>query len=546
MTGQEVIKRFDSLGSYSRGNWETLWQECADWCWPNNDNINRVRTPGEEKPPQRLIDTCIEANYNFASGFFSHMFPPNTVWAKFRHTDPQMMAIPSVSEWFEIVSRIAHQVLIGSNFAQEEFQALLAMGCFGTNCLSVEEDSDDIIKFRNFVVGGVHMDVNYLGRIDTVGREFELGPRQAVQQFGEEKLREVGLEKIIQDAIDCKETKYCFIHLVTPRNSYDPEKKDVGNKPYGSYYVCREGNSLVKEGGFDKNPYKVGRFTVGNDEIYGRGPMSMVLGTARRTNVVYRTMLLAAEQASTTHMLIPDDDSVKGLKRRAIDFIKWRATNPNGRPEILKNGDVTTPFEMYKQHDDEIKRVFFNHLFRPLEDYRNMTAWEAQERSTTDMMALSPFTSRYMDEHVSPVMNHVFYILQKRKMIPPMPAELADSPNYEIDYVGRLSLATKSFETLGAINTLRVFGELGQMSPQLMQSVDNVDPDKLFNEIWYANSSSMNALKPKKQVEEERAAAAQAAQQQQQVDNLAPMADAAQKMSGAVDDSSIIKKLTEG
>ena len=107
-----------------------LWQECADWSFPTNDNINRIRVGGQEKPPQRMVDTCIEANYNFASGFFSHMFPPNTVWAKYKHPSPELMQNKKVANYFEEVSRMAHQVLIDSNFAQEEFQSLLALGCW--------------------------------------------------------------------------------------------------------------------------------------------------------------------------------------------------------------------------------------------------------------------------------------------------------------------------------------------------------------------------------------------------------------------------------
>ena len=155
MNGTNLIKKYDSMSSNVIGNWLNLWQECADFCFPSNDNINRIRIAGQEKPPQRMIDTCIEANYNFASGFFSHMFPPNTVWAKFRHPSPKIMQNKVVANYFEEVSRIAHQVIISSNFAQEEFQALLSLGCFGTNCLSVEEDDKNIIKFRNYTIDTV-------------------------------------------------------------------------------------------------------------------------------------------------------------------------------------------------------------------------------------------------------------------------------------------------------------------------------------------------------------------------------------------------------
>ena len=255
-------------------------------------------------------------------------------------------------------------------------------------------------------------------------------------------------------------------------------------------------------------------------------------------------MIVSAEQNANPQWLIPDDDSVKDLSGRAGAHVKWRSSNPNGKPERLQtNGDPGIAVDMYELHDAQIKRMFFNHLFRPLEDYRNMTATEVNERMTTDMMTLAPFVSRYQDEHVSPVIEQVYYILQKRKVLPPMPQELMDAPEFDIDYVGRLSLATKSFETLGAINTLRIFGELGQMSPQLMVSIDNVDPDKLFKEIWYANSSSMNALKDVELVDEMREQRAQQAQQQQFVDNLAPTADAVQKLSGSVDPSSIVESL---
>jgi hypothetical protein len=272
--------------------------------------------------------------------------------------------------------------------------------------------------------------------------------------------------------------------------------------------------------------------------------MRMKLGAARRTNVIYRSTILSAEQHANGQWLVPDDDSVKGLSGRAGAIIKWRETNPSGKPERLApNGDPGISLEMFKLHDDEIKRMFFNHLFRPLEDYRNMTAFEVNERMTSDMMVLSPFVSRYVQEHVTPIMVHVYYVLQKKNLLPPLPQELIDAPSFEIDYVGKLSLATKNFETMGAINTLRIFGELSQMNPAMLESLDYVDNDKFLHDMWYSQSASMTSLKDEQEVNELRKARAQAQQQQQMVDNLAPVADAAQKMSGAVDPNSMLSEL---
>ena len=541
MNGAALIKKYDNMNSNVMGNWMNLWQECADWCYPTNDNINRIRVGGQEKPPQRMIDTCIEANYNFAAGFFSHMFPTNTVWAKFRHPSPLMMQNEEIANYFEEVSRVIHQVLIGSNFSQEEFQALLSMGSFGTNCLSLEEDDKNIIRFKNIIVSNVRIDQNYNGEVDTVARQYKLTVRQAIQKFGLDALRAAELMHIEDELQRKPDKKYTFIQVVQPREDYVVGSFKNTDKPYASIHVCKETAGIVRESGFDFNPYKVSRFMTGNDEIYGRSPMSMVLGTARRTNVIYRSMLISAEQHANPQWLVPDDDSVTGMSNRAGAFIRWRATNPAGKPERLApNGDPGIANEMYKMHDDQIKRQFFNHLFRPLDQYRNMTATEVNERMTTDLMQLAPFVARYVEEHITPVMNHVYYIVAKKGLLPQIPAVLLGSPDYEVDYVGRLSMATKAFETMGAIQTLRMVGEVGQLDQRMLQSLDNVDPDKLFREMWYANTSSMNALKDPAEVANERAEAAAMAEEQMAMQQAPAMADAMQKLSGKVDESSIL------
>jgi hypothetical protein len=546
MDAKLLVKKFDSMNQYAIGNWKTLWQECADWCLPTNDNINRVRYEGMEKSPQRMIDICIQANHNFAAGFYSHMFPPNSIWAKYRHPNPMLMADDEIAHYFESVSRVIHQIIVGSNFAQEQFQSLLCMGAFGTNCLSVEEDDKEIVRFRNHIISDIRLEENYLGEVDTVAREFKLTPRQAIQMYGTQALIEAGMSQIEEEANDYGSKKYTFIQFVMPREKWNKASKKPSNKKFASYHINRERGTIVKESGFDYNPYKVARFSKGNDEIYGRSPMSMCLSTARRTNVIYRSMVLTAEQRANAQWLVPDDDSVSNISNRAGAIIKWRATNPNGKPERLQPaGDAGIAFEMFEVHEEQIKKMFYNHLFRPLEDYRNMTATEVNERMTTDMMSLAPFVGRYLNEHVNPLMEHLYYIAQKKNLLPPVPAKLAESPAYEIDYVGRLSMATKSFETMGAINTLRVFGELAGLSPTMQQSLQNIEPDKLFRQIWYANSASMNALKDPKQLEAERAEEAEAMQQQMAMSQVPAMADAAQKLSGRVDEQSIVGKATD-
>lgn len=543
MAPNDVIKLYDSLFQ-NQANWRNLWQEFADWCMPTHDNINRVRTSGEEKPPQRLVDTAIEANYNFAAGFYSQMFPSDTMWAVLKSQSPEIMRDAEAARYYEEASRVVKSVMENSNFPQEEFVALQAIGGFGTNCMMVEEDDSHVVRFRNHMVGqGIVMDVNHNGEVDTVGRSFKLNCKQIVQHFGYEALETAGVgETVKSHQLDDKK-KFEVIHMVCPRVQYDAKMKDKFNKPFASYYVLREGAAMLREGGFGLNPYKVGRFTVGNDDVYGSGPMSMCLGTVRRENVIYASVIRAAEEVGMPKWLVPDDDSVKFSRY----LVKYRATSPNGKPErVPPVGDPGISMDMYKLHSETIKRAFFNHLFNPLEDYRNMTKAEVMERMSIYRQSLSAFTNRYLNEHVKPLLHHVLSICSKRGLLPEAPQIIVDNPKYDFDFVGPLSLATKSYEVMGAVDTVNTFLTLAQTDQRFLEVIDNVDKDKLFTDFWYSRSASMNSLVPEQERDEMRMQRAEAMQQQQQIENLAPVADAAQKMSGAVDPSSIVANLAKG
>jgi hypothetical protein len=64
-------------------------------------------------------------------------------------------------------------------------------------------------------------------------------------------------------------------------------------------------------------------------------------------------------------------------------------------------------------------------------------------------------------------------------------------------------------------------------------------------EAWHSNSASLTTLRDEKEVGVIRGERKAAQEKQQSVDNAAPLADAAQKMSGAVDPTSIVANMEE-
>lgn len=523
MDGKQYLQMWEMLGTTgSVDNFKNLWQECADWCLPRKNNITQITMSGTEKPVQRMIDTCIEANYNFATGFFSRMFPTGSIWGKYKHPNPEINADMDAARYFEEVSRIISSLLSESNFVQEMQESLNDLGCFGTNCIFCEDDDDSVLNFRSFTVGSsIRIGLNSKGRVDTVGRELKLNSRQMLQEFGEKTLAEKNMGYIKDEINAGKNTEYVVYHLTFPRKDYDALMTDGKNMPVASVYVSKKDGQVLKESGYRFMPYFIGRFSVGNQDVYGTSPMMMIMATARRANVIYRSMIATAELNANPQWLVPDDDSVSGLSNRAGAVIKWRATNPQGIPQRLTdNGNPQMAKEIFDLHDEMIRKAFFNHLFRPLEEYRNMTAYEVNVRQSTDMMALTPFAGRYFDEVVTPLMTYVFYKADKAGLLPEAPQVILDNPDFKIEYTGQLSLATQSFEVNGSFATMNMFAEISRYVPVAAEAFRNIDFDKLFKQTWYNNNASMAVLRPQDDVDGEREAEQQAATQQQQMQML--------------------------
>ena len=174
-----------------------------------------------------------------------------------------------------------------------------------------------------------------------------------------------------------------------------------------------------------------------------------------------------------------------------------------------------------------------------------MSATEAQLRNSTELLKVNPFAARYFSEVVTPMLRYIYYLAQKAGRLPDMPQALKDNPEFKIDYIGPLSLATKSFETTGAFSTMNMFAEVAQYVPAAQQAFQNVDFDDVFRKTWYNNNATMTSLRPSADVEDEREAQAAAQARQEQQAAVLQGAQAAQMGSQAPEEGSPTQKMME-
>ncbi len=66
------------------------------------------------------------------------------------------------------------------------------LGCFGTGCMLIEEDFEDVIRCHTLTAGEYYLASSYRDEIDTLYREYVLTTGQIVERFGHRELQSSG------------------------------------------------------------------------------------------------------------------------------------------------------------------------------------------------------------------------------------------------------------------------------------------------------------------------------------------------------------------
>ncbi|KKL90148.1 hypothetical protein LCGC14_1907650, partial [marine sediment metagenome] len=193
-------------------------------------------------------------------------------------------------------------------------------GSVGTATMYVEED----IKGGTTVHTSIHPREVFIAEnkfqfVDVLFRKFFLTARQALQKFGESNLT----SDVISNASSNPEKPHEFIHAVFPNDDRMFGKRTKRNKRFRSIYMeTKSGDkgkigTIVRDSGFDINPYTVWRFKKSSDEVYGRSPAADALTEVFGLNQMGKTLLEAGHKSVKPPMNIPG--SMRGKVRLGPD-----------------------------------------------------------------------------------------------------------------------------------------------------------------------------------------------------------------------------------
>lgn len=497
---KELTRRFSQLKSM-RGTWESHWQEIADYVLPRRADVTVKRARGDKRTEKVYDSTAINAAELLASSLHGMLTNAASPWFMMRYKDPQFNTDDASMEWLEECTNQMYIVLNRSNFQQEVHELYQDLITFGTAGMMIEKDEEKGLRFSTRHISEIYIQENEFGRVDTVYRKFKMSARGAFGMFGDvsEKITKLA-EKNPYDDVE-------LLHVVLPRDVFDPRKIDAINKPFASIYCDPETTQLLGEGGYDEFPYVVPRFLKSSVETYGRSPAMVALADIKMINKMSETIIKAAQKTIDPPLLVPDDGFMLPIRTVPGGLNFYRAGSRDRIEPLNSNPNIGLGVQYEEQRREAIRKAFYVDQLL-LAQRVNMTATEVLQRNEEKMRMLAPVLGRLQGEMLQPLITRCFNIMLSMGMFP-VPPQTLQGREIDIEYTSPLARSQRTGDITAAVRALEILSPLSQLAPVF----DYIDPDKFVKHITEVLGVPAKILKSDtevQQIRQQRAAAAQA------------------------------------
>ena len=516
-TANEVAEQFNKLKS-KRANWESHWQEIADYVLPRRADVTKSRSSGDKRTTLIFDGTALHACELLSSSLHGMLTNAATPWFSMRFKNEMLAADEESREWLEACTQSMYIALDRSNFQQEIHELYTDLVTFGTSCMMIEEDNQKLLRFSTRHIKEIYISENDKGVVDTVHREFKMTARAAYQRFGE------NLSRRLKKIAETNPYDEVTIHqCVKPNDQQNPYKMDDKSMAFTSIYYDHEDKKIISVSGFNEFPFVVPRWLKSSSEMYGRSPSMTALPDIKMINKMSETTIKAAQKMVDPPLLVPDDSFVLPVRTQPGGLNYYRS-GTRDRIEPLNIG-ANTPvgLNLEDQRREAIRQAYFVDQLLMSQDVR-MTATEVMQRNEEKMRLLARVLGRLQSEMLQPLITRCFNILLRKEMLPTPPVSL-QGQTVDIEYVSPLARSQRTGDVQAILRSLEIISPLAQMMPVM----DYLDPDKLVKHITDVLGVPRKILRSDQEVAMIRQQQMEAAQQQAQLDQASQMAEAGGK-----------------
>ena len=527
-----LMKRYGTLQT-QRQNWESHWQEIADYIVPRKADITKKRTSGDKRTELIYDGTAIHAAELMSASLHGMLTNAATPWFSLRYENAELNGDDEAKEWLEGATDVMYQHLARSNFQEQIHELYSDLVTFGTAVIFIENDNDNGFRFSTRHIAECYVSENEQGRVDTVFRKYKTTARAAVRQFGEQEVTQRIAKLNEQDPY----AEIELLHIVAPRDVRNPRKRNSANKPFASVHLDPDDKMIIGESGFDSFPYCVPRFLKASFEMgYGRSPAMTALADTRMINKMSEVVIRAAQLQIHPPLMVPDDGFMMPV-RTTPGGLNFYRSGTRDRIEQLNIGANNPVGELQLEQRRQAIRAAFYVDQLILGQGPQMTATEVIQRTEEKMRLLGPVLGRLQAELLQPLIGRCFEILSAQKAFAPAPAALRDG-NIDIEYVSPLAKAQRSGDIQGILQMIEFLMPLMNLD----QSVgDYLDTDGLAKHIIKVTGTPATVVRGDGEVaniREERSISMQAEAEMMATQQMAEAAGNAAPAVRAVDEIS--------
>lgn len=542
------------------------WREAGEFILPRRPRFVTTDTDRGGRRTHRIIDsTATLSARTLRSGMMSGVTSPARPWFQLTTSDPDLSEDSEVKDWLYLVTQRMTNVFLKSNLYNVLPIVYGDIGVFGTGCVLMEEDMEDVLRFYPFPIGSYMIANDEKLRINVFFREFRMTVRQVVRKFGFDRLtgkidwtnissavRAMWENKLPEVWVDIR-------HCIRPNPDYDPRKIHSKYKKYSSdYYEAgfySNGETAMNDlsglflssKGYDYFPVLAPRWEVTGEDVYGTScPGIDAMGDIKQLQLGEKRGMQAIEKMVNPPMIAPT--AMRNQKTSILpgDVSYSDAPQQSGfRPAQEINPRIVELGQKQSEARDRIRRCFFEDLFLMLSDSdrRQITAREVDERHEEKLLALGPVLEQLNQDLLDPLIENSFLIMLRHdKLIPPAPKKLHGQA-LSVEYLSIMAQAQK----LIGIEGIERFATFAQGVIQVDPSAqDKVDSDGMLEKYGDMVSLPPGIVRSDDQVQAIRAQKQKAAQQQQQQQAMAQAAQTAQTLGNTpTDGNSALSQLMD-
>ena len=469
MNINDLVKRHEQ-GMHGLSSMDDAWRDIGDYISPRK-NYNRGDNSLDIRETVTLYDsTAVQANQTMAQGQMSYVSPMEERWFAYEPKEG-LKAEPSAQRFYaECSSKIA-ELVYNSNFYSEIHELYLDRSAYGTGCILVMPNkAGNGFNFQTIPIGSYWICENSEKIVDTVFRELKMTARQMSQEFGDDVPEEVSvaLKNMRQDE------KFTVVHAVFPREDRVRSKKDPINKPFASIWFTLETKQLLRESGFDSNPYCVTRYLKWGDSPWGWSPSWMCMADVKQLNALQESLDVLAEVMAFPRMLIPSD--LEGeVDITAGGFTLFNPHSPSQPKEWLTGGRYESGFQRAEAKQKSIREAFHYDLFKMFAQLeKQMTAMEISARQSEKLVQFSPTFARMTTELFNPLLQRAFALANDMSLLPEAPESVIGNDGISsymeqpaIEYKSKIALAIRSQQASGFMRMMEAVTPIMQIDPSL-------------------------------------------------------------------------------